>query len=114
MSESDIVRIFRSYALDKDNFPRMGSEVIPTQIKLLTEAADTITALRAENERLTDIVDGFSLDPDYIKLREENERLRAALWKITHNWEVPMEDKAWRAVAKFMWDTARAALEEKP
>jgi hypothetical protein len=42
-------------------------------------ARDTITALRAEVERLTGIVDGFTLDPDYLRLRAENERLRAAL-----------------------------------
>lgn len=49
---SDIVSTFRSYATDKDNIPRMGSEVIPTQVCLLLEAADIITSLREEVERL--------------------------------------------------------------
>lgn len=43
----------------------------------------------------------------------EIERLRAALYEVVHGWETPMDDKAWRAVARFMWDKARAALEEK-
>lgn len=40
---------------------------------------------------------------------DHTERLRAALEDIAGNWEVPMEEKGWRAVARFMWDRARAA-----
>jgi hypothetical protein len=45
----------------------------------------------------------------------EIERLRAALEQIDHGWENPMDDKAHRALCRFMWETARAALaQEKP
>ncbi len=46
-------------------------------------------------------------------LRADNERMRAALERIDHGWETPMEDKAWRALARFMWETARAALAQE-
>ena len=44
---------------------------------------------------------------------DEIERLRAALETIDHGWENPMDDKAWRALAQFMWKTARAALAQE-
>lgn len=47
------------------------------------------------------------------KAAAEIERLRAALREIESNWEVPMEEKGWRALARFMWETARAALEDR-
>lgn len=44
---------------------------------------------------------------------DEIERLRVALEEIDHGWESPMDDKAYRALCRFMWETARAALGEQ-
>lgn len=54
---SDIVGTFRSYALDKDNCPRMGSEVIPVRVSLLLEAAAEITRLRAALDAIREATD---------------------------------------------------------
>ena len=54
---SDLVNTFRSYALDKDNCPRMNTEVVYVLVGLLKEAADRIeqleAALRAVMDDLT-------------------------------------------------------------
>ena len=44
---SDLVSTFRSYALDKDNCPRMDTEVVYVCVGLLLEAADRIEQLEA-------------------------------------------------------------------
>ena len=44
---SDLVSTFRSYALDKDNCPRMDTEVVYVRVGLLLEAADRIEQLEA-------------------------------------------------------------------
>ena len=44
---SDIVGTFRSYALDKDNCPRMDTEVVYVRVGLLMEAADRIERLES-------------------------------------------------------------------
>lgn len=49
---SDLVNTFRSYALDKDNCPRMDTEVVYVRVGLLKEAADRIEQLEAENASL--------------------------------------------------------------
>lgn len=88
---SDIVGTFRSYALDKDNCPRMGSEVIPVRVSLLLEAAAEITRLRDhELEHLGRIT----------VLSEEITRLRAALREIS--------DCKTFTDRKYMIDIARA------
>lgn len=82
---------------------------------------DTITALRAENERLTeelsiwksvfpDIVPERVL-PDRSKLEAENERLRAALRNIIAFHEITFVND--KGLEKAVLRTARAALEER-
>lgn len=44
---SDLVSTFRSYALDKDNCPRMDTEVVYVRVGLLLETADRIAQLEA-------------------------------------------------------------------
>ena len=44
---SDIVGAFRGYALDKDNCPRMDTEVVYVRVGLLMEAAARIEQLEA-------------------------------------------------------------------
>lgn len=75
---------------------------------------DIVERLRKE----TDIGTG-DLDPAsrwgwmMVEAADEIQRLREALREIESNWEVPMEEKGWRALARFMWEKARAALGEK-
>ena len=74
------------------------------------EAANTIAALRAEVERLLGIVDGFSLDPDYIKLTNRVEDLRGVLRDITELFAANCEINPNNYIT---YRNARAALEEK-
>lgn len=70
-----------------------------------------INALRATNDALKEQIATMIDNAGKVAtLRAENARMRETLEKIDHGWETPMEDKAWRAVARFMWETARAAL----
>lgn len=56
---SDIVKTFRSYALDKDNFPRMATEVVPTRVSMLLEAADKIERLEAALREIAKVTYGW-------------------------------------------------------
>lgn len=92
---------------------------------LTRRLVDTVIDFKKEAERLAienkelraalrepsgDVVDkAHAWDAIAAKNAEIN-RLRAALREIESNWEIPMDEKAWRAVARFMWETARAAL----
>ena len=55
---ADIVGTFRSYALDKDNCPRMSSEAVPVRVSLLVDAADEIERLRAALEPFANALKG--------------------------------------------------------
>ena len=79
---TDIVATFRSYALDKDNCPRMMTEAIPVRVALLTEAADEIERLRdcAEYNFMAGYDSAKADYRDMLQGREaEIERLRAGL-----------------------------------
>ena len=71
---------------------------------LCAVAADTITTLRAENERLREMQRTVLVEQgeDVTRLRAENEKLRAALEQIA----------GYRMKGKSDADIARAALEE--
>ena len=107
---SDIVERLRAEATDNRRYEVNGT--------LAVEAADLITALRAENERLktSGIAEVAAHNPsvmDYMrhwegrtqKAEAENERLMAALLSIRDMGPMTVDDQRWRI--------ARAALEEK-
>lgn len=74
----------------------------------MREAADEIKRLRAEKEAAGKLSAFINLRADMFEA--ENAKLRAALETIAEGWEVPMEEKGWRAAVRFMEETARAAL----
>lgn len=73
---SDLVGTFRSYALDKDNCPRMDTEVVYVRVGLLMEAADRIEQLEAA---LRDIGN----PPDHFTINDAVAVARAALEERT-------------------------------
>lgn len=76
----------------------------------MKDIVERLRALEAWIRKPTDPT--FRLNTDlFDEAADEIERLRAALETIDHGWEVPMEERGWRALARFMWETARAALE---
>lgn len=98
---------------EKGSWPRDAYEShLDSYAEQLTEAADLITALRAEVERLkgealfTDISVLPEKDAEYAALRAENERLRAALEEIV---KPGGADGFWECV-----EIAHAALGGKP
>lgn len=60
---SDLVSTFRSYALDKDNCPRMDTEVVYVRAGLLKEAADRIEQLEAALLTGVCMLSEMGLDP---------------------------------------------------
>ena len=77
---SDLVGTFRSYALDKDNCPRMDTEVVYVRVGLLMEAAARIEQLEEASEMmLTDI---RRTDVDMLAFKARIEQLEAALREI--------------------------------
>jgi hypothetical protein len=94
---SDLIGTFRSYALDKDNCPRMDSEVVYVRVGLLKEAAARIEALEAALRPFADeslwcgpqhefvTVKRSDCDEARAALEAENARLREALEKIAYD-----------------------------
>lgn len=89
------------------------------------EAADEITALRAENERLTaeiaSLTEEFGIqNNDLGKALLKNERLKAALrmWEDAVKIDVKMQGPQYAGVryleGREAWKATCAALEEKP
>lgn len=79
------------------------------------EAADEIERLRnvLGNIQQSRVLQGKSIieaADEITRLRAREAELVEALREIESNWETPMEERGWRAVAAFMWKTARAAL----
>lgn len=78
--------------------------------------SDIVERLRAPAYWISGSSEGHEGDNSApLEAAAEIERLRAALEQIDHGWENPMDDKAYRALCRFMWETARQALaQEKP
>jgi hypothetical protein len=104
----DLVKLLLFRSSDEAGIGWTPTTVVHVPAGLLHNAADTITALRASERSAWNAA--VMRDEKVERLTAENERLTAALERIDHGWETPMEDKAWRALARFMWETARAAL----
>lgn len=83
---------------------------------LMKEAAETVTRLRAENEKLREYMltmtaERNRLSDALVFLRAENEKLRAALNGWQKWWELPWEGKR-PDFAEIVYRKAAAAIRE--
>lgn len=96
--------------------PDLPIERLPVA-REIAKMVEEMAMLRDENEKLKSALEehaqDFEMSLQIDKQKDaETERLRAALRDIECEWETPIEEKAWRDVARFMWEIARAALND--
>lgn len=93
-----------------------GNDLVwPDRADLVVWLLEQDAVLRSVNRALVDQIETMVDNAGTVAtLRAENERLREALETIDHGWENPMDDKGYRALSRFMWETARTAIASTP